>query len=106
MFLIKVSPIFKKMSAFLDIGCTYIVPKGQPKIRKIEPCRAPEKIAKNAIIISFNNIKSQKLTKFVNLQIVLFLLGSSKGVHFYEFWAFPLTQFRYTLCIKMLKKFE
>ena len=41
----------------------------------------------------------------MNLQIVLFLLGSSKGVHFYEFWAFPLTQFRYTLCIKMLKKF-
>ena len=61
------------MSAFLDIGCTYIVSKGMPKIRKIEPCRAPEKTAKNAIIISYNNIKSQKLTKFVNLQILRIL---------------------------------
>ena len=29
-------------SVIFDIGYTHIVPKGQPKIRKIEPCRAPE----------------------------------------------------------------
>ena len=73
------------MSAFLDIGCTYIVSKGQPKIRKIEPCRTPGLIAKNAIIISFNNIKSQKLTKFVNLQIFIFIFGGSTGFNFTNF---------------------
>ena len=35
--LIKVSPNFKFFSAFLQIGCIYIVSKGHPKIRKIEP---------------------------------------------------------------------
>ena len=73
------------MSTFLDIGCTYIVSKGQPKIRKIEPCRAQEKNAKNEMIVSFNNIKSQKLTKFVNLQIFIFIFGGSTGFNFTNF---------------------
>ena len=31
-------------SAIFNIGYAHIVPKGQPKIRKIEPCTAPEKM--------------------------------------------------------------
>ena len=41
--LIKVSPIIQFFSAFLDILCTYIVSKGQPKILKIEALLVPLK---------------------------------------------------------------